>query len=80
LGKRQSRSNRDSTSLNAIAEKPLGTEMLTTSSPPAYASLLAHDLGNETLNIVSPGQVVSMAAVVAKQQITFLQGRSDGNP
>ena len=80
LGKRQASSHRGNAPLDAIAEKPLGADMLTTSPPTTHASLLPHELCNEALNIVGPGEVVPMAAVVAEQEIAFLQSRSNGNP
>src|SRR5438874_5848000 len=58
LGKRQASSYRGNAPLDAIAEKPLGADMLTTSPPTTHASLLPHELCNEALNIVGPGEVV----------------------
>src|SRR6185437_913906 len=69
LGQRQACRDRNDSALDAVAEELPPAQVLASADATARTAALAHDFGNETLDVVRPGEIVAVAAVVREDDV-----------
>ena len=79
LGQREACRHGHDSSLDAVAEKALPAQVLAASATAANARPLAHNLGDQPIDIVGSCQEMSVTAVIAEHEIRRLQVLGDGN-
>jgi hypothetical protein len=71
LSERQSGSDGDNATLNAVAEEAISTQMLTASATSADPRLLTHDLGDQSFDIVRPRKIVAVATMITEDKVAI---------
>ena len=72
--------NRNDTALHPVAEDPVCADVLAAAAAPANARGTAHDLRHQAIHVAGARQVMTMAAMIAEDQVAVLQVPGDGNP
>ncbi len=72
--------DRHDSPLNAVAEDAPGAEVLAAAASAADARLLAHDLGDQALDVPGVRQEVAVAAVAGEDDISIHHRFSDRDP